>query len=100
MMGKTRIGPTTHKHFDSNERIEEMERQQAETQSILAAESTYDLDDQEKSEALRERGIRLQQGEKAHMKARENASTGYSWILDAEACAAKVEVLSEFVAVQ
>lgn len=77
IMGGNRLGPTTHKPFTNDQRMEDMMNEQIQAQSILAAETTYDLDDREKRQALQEQGIILQAGEKAHLKARENASTGY-----------------------
>ena len=75
-----------------------MLEKQIQAQNILAAETTYSLDDMDQKEDLRQGGIILSQGESAHFKAVENKATGYNWLIDRTACADIVDIKSEFVA--
>ena len=83
---------------EASKRVEEMLEKQIQAQSILAAETTYSLDDRDQKEDLRQEGIILSQGESAHFKAVENKATGYNWLIDQTACADIVDIKSEFVA--
>ena len=83
---------------EANARLEEMLDKQIQAQNILAAETTYSLDDRDQKEELRQEGIILSLGENAHFKAAENKATGYNWLIDRTSCADIVDIKSEFVA--
>ena len=89
--------PLEPKNGYHDKRVEDMINKQVQAQNILNDRETYDLDDFDQRDNLKDQGLVLEKGQKAHMKVIENASTGFKWIVDMESCAKQIEFMSEFV---